>query len=122
MNLVYDKNSCTVRPGDTVLIADERWTVESIEKPLHPASTGRVYLQRVGTECVQGFFPGVIGAEWDERPDRVEYDTEHVPFAPGDITEFGHNSPEGTVAYVTEFNRLNGLKPLPFTFRGRTYC
>lgn len=31
-------------------------------------------------------------------------------------------TPEQMVAYVTEFNRLNGLKPLPFTFRGRTYC
>lgn len=99
MNLVYDKNSCTVRPGDTVLIADERWTVESIEKPRSLASTGRVYLQRVGTEYVEGFFPSVIGASWDERPDRVEYDTEHVPFAPGDITELGHNSPEDNARY-----------------------
>lgn len=29
---------------------------------------------------------------------------------------------DDTVAYVGQFDRLNGLKPLPFTFRGKTYC
>ena len=72
MNLIYNEDSCTVKVGDAVALGedDEEWEVESIEKPHSPASTGRVYLKRCGTDFVQGFFPSVIGASWDDRPDR----------------------------------------------------
>ncbi|MBM3853203.1 MAG: hypothetical protein FJ399_08595 [Verrucomicrobia bacterium] len=46
--------------------------VTAIQRPRHPASTGRVYVapsMKKAAEA-QGYFPSVIGATWIEREDR----------------------------------------------------
>jgi hypothetical protein len=71
MQLIYTKTRQPVLVGDSVeLDPGDVWVINSIMMPTSPASTGRVYLKHGPT--LQGFYPSVIGAEWDERPDREE--------------------------------------------------
>ena len=71
-----------VKVGDEIVLTHNepkggrRVYVTGIELPRHPASTGRVYVEDVRNrngvfhqdEC---YFPSVIDADWDERPDQV---------------------------------------------------
>jgi len=73
MRLVYTSDDNTgkeVAKGDTVeLSSGEMVTVDSIEKPRHGGSTGRVYI-KYENGSIQGYYPSVVGAEWIEREDR----------------------------------------------------
>jgi hypothetical protein len=76
MRLVYEDTHQPVVIGDVVTISNgARVRVDSIEKPRHGGSTGRVYVQQVNEQGLpsgysHGFFPAVIGAEWIERDDQ----------------------------------------------------
>lgn len=73
MKLIYEKTGLPVLVGDTVFMRNgdfdpECCRVESIQAPRTLPSTGRVCLSCGG--YTQEFYPSVIGATWDERPDR----------------------------------------------------
>lgn len=66
MRLVYELDNSPVEIGDVVELDDELWEVADIVPPHDPASTGRVYLAKSGSNGYeQGFYPSVIGAVWD---------------------------------------------------------
>jgi hypothetical protein len=70
--LVYEHSigDKEVHPGDIHELNDgERWVVISFTPPHKPASSGKVYMQRLH-EVGQEFYVGVIGAKWIERTDR----------------------------------------------------
>lgn len=74
MKLVYEESGEEVKIGDVVILGrnGDNYIVANIEKPRHSGSTGRVYvyLEDGKPTETQGFYPGVIGAEWIEREDR----------------------------------------------------
>jgi hypothetical protein len=61
--LVYQESGLLVRVGDAVTTyRGDTGTVESMERPRHAGSTGRVYIKlETGTA---GYYPSVIRAEW----------------------------------------------------------
>lgn len=74
MKLVYAATGVEVGAGDVITdphngAPGETWTVESIERPRHGGSTGRVYITS-SLGYSQGYYPGVIGAEWVGRTDQ----------------------------------------------------
>lgn len=79
MRLVYRDNGNEVKIGDIIYLdgdgreEDECVKVMSIEKPHKPSSTGRVYVQQSGFSMQRSYFPSVIGAEWIEREDHVNF-------------------------------------------------
>lgn len=77
MQLVYAETSQPVQKGDLVTMRDgDKAIVESIEKPRHGGSTGRVYVRHGDGENFdgesQGYYPSVIGAVWINRDDQGE--------------------------------------------------
>lgn len=73
MKLVYTEDKTReVKLGDEVTLKDgEIVTIQTIERPHKPSSTGRVYVKgRRKNDFARGYFPSVIGAEWIEREDQ----------------------------------------------------
>lgn len=75
MKLVYSKDNldnkagASVRPGDQIMLeSGERCTVESIQLPHKPSSTGRVTVAWDSGDT-STFFPSVINAKWINRTD-----------------------------------------------------
>ena len=67
--LVSEKNERKIRVGEIVTtFRGETAKLKSVERPRHPGSTGRVYLDVNGS--MHGYYPGVIGAKWKELPDK----------------------------------------------------
>ena len=75
MRLVYTDTGKEVQKGDVAVLRDGKTAiVNSFPKPHKPASSGLVYIT-TETENERGYYVAVIGAEWIEREDRAEYDS-----------------------------------------------
>ncbi|HIK60020.1 MAG TPA: hypothetical protein EYF98_04940 [Planctomycetes bacterium] len=63
--LVYKATGKLVKVGDeTTDFRGSPVTVSFIEAPHKPGSTGKVYVTEPGSDRENGYYPGVIGAEW----------------------------------------------------------
>ena len=69
MKLIYEASGIEVKINDIVSVDSRDYVVESIEKPRHAGSTGRVYISRASktNDMRRGYFPSVIKAKWIER-------------------------------------------------------
>ncbi len=71
MKLVYAQSKTPVYVSDQVnLSSGELFTITAIIEPHKPESTGRVVGIIKGASYENSYFPGVIGAEWQDRDDQ----------------------------------------------------
>jgi len=72
MRLIYEKTGVEVKIGDTVEVGGGKATIERIDKPWKPSSTGRVGVRYPGGSLsYREYFPNVVGAKWVEREDQL---------------------------------------------------
>lgn len=63
MNLIHADTGEQIHIGQEVTtFRGEKAILVDFRAPLHAASTGRVFIQRVGFNRVEEYFPAVIGA------------------------------------------------------------
>jgi hypothetical protein len=72
MKLIYTANGNEVKVGEIVCFKNGTIArVNSIEKPRHSGSNGRVYVEALDDPFhSQGYFPSVFNMEWVEREDQ----------------------------------------------------
>lgn len=71
MRLIYEATGAEVKIGDKVKIDEEEVTIERIDKPWKPSSTGRVGVRYAERDLsYREYFPNVVGAKWIEREDQ----------------------------------------------------
>lgn len=72
--MVRQDTGVPVKRGAILEHESARFILSDLELPRHAASSGRVYVRKLGArdETAQGFFPHVFGLEWIQRNDRGE--------------------------------------------------
>lgn len=75
MKLIYEATGEEVKVGDRVILRGQEYArvvITAIERPRHPASSGRIYVAPSKEKAfeAQGYFPSVFGAKWIEREDQ----------------------------------------------------
>ena len=71
MRLIYTETGSEVQVGDTAkTFRGERVTIDRVQEPHKPGSTGRVNVTFINDGTTGEYFPGVIAAEWIDRGGR----------------------------------------------------
>jgi hypothetical protein len=82
MRLVYKDSGKEVKTGDVVHINNVPHYVQFFSKPHKPSSSGHVVVREMSdTRLGAEYYVGVIGAEWIEREDQIDWSDGPMPTA-----------------------------------------